>query len=680
MSKRLVSIALTISLILGMSSVPVGATQPKSSVALNAATAILENGFYIDELGQVMYPLRQCAEQLDYLTIWNEKDNSIVVSGESDVVELKIGEPSVTVNGKDLKMVSSPIMKEGKTFVPIEFLSNALDLIVGWNNKQQTLQINQPKENTEGYFAISEDAATQDKLDTYMKALQKHENFHGSILVAKEGKILINEGYGFSDLHQNTNNKSQTKFAIGSVTKQFTAMAIMQLNEKGLISVDDKISKYIGDFPNGDLITIHNLLTHTSGLKNYTELAGFLTVSPENKDPMVMANLIKDMPLEFQPGEQFKYSNTNYLLLGIIIEKITGRPLEDYLKQNIFDPLNMKDTGMSYSENNQSYDATAYSGYLEVVPVDDEALAQSYGAGNMYSTVEDLYRWDRALQTEQLVQKSTMDEIFKEHTAMSEQVAYGYGWMIGDDPIGKRIFHGGNTLGFTANIVRYIDEDMTIIILTNNAYYNVDGLADTLTSITLGREYQMPVALTEIKISNPDLYDSYVGRYEFISGTYMDIIKEDNNLYAQFTGQGIFEIFPETDSKFFAKSINMDIEFIINDNEEVTQAIFEQLGMKIVCNRAEEKEIVDVDLVVYDSYVGEYELAPGAIISILKEDKQLFAQLTGQDKFEIFPMSESEYFYKIIDANISFIKGPDGNVINLVLHQNGQDMPAPKIK
>ena len=684
MLKRLVSVILTISLVLGMSTITLGESQPQPRIMFNGTTISLEDEVYVNEEGQIMCPLRELAEKMDYLVIWNESDRSITLSKDSEIIKLKVGESRIIVNEENMDINSKPIIKEGKTFVPVELFSNALNLIVGWDNKQQILKINQPKENKEDFFTMSNDEKIQDELDTYMKALQKHHNFHGSVLVAKDGKVLLNKGYGFANFEQNTMNKSQTKFAIGSMTKQFTAMAIMQLSEKGLIDVEDKVSKYLTDFPNGDLITLHNLMTHTSGLKNYTEIKEFLTLKPESKDPMKVIDLIKDMPLEFEPGKEFRYCNTNYTLLGIIIEKATNMSFEDYLQKNIFAPLNMTNTGICYGESNELHDATPYSGYLEVVPVDDElVLTQAYGAGNIYSTVEDLYRWDRALKTEQLVKKETLDEIFTEHVAISEGGSYGYGWMIADTDNGKQILHGGNTFGFTSNIAKYIDEDLTIIILTNNGYFDISSLTESLANIVLNKDYEMPKAKKEIKIVNPELYDSYVGKFEFLNGAYIDIIRKDNKLFAQATGQDAFEIFPETNNKFFAKVIDASIEYKTNDKGEVTELIFEQIGIEFICKRVEdieEKVEVTVDSKIYDEYVGEYELIPGVIITITNEDNHIYAQLTGQDAFEIFPMSESEFFYKVVDANITFERDDNGKVTNLVLHQNGKDMPATKIK
>lgn len=683
-SRRIVSIVLLVSLLLGIPATTLGTPQANINILLDEEKVSLEDEIITNEINQIMLPLREIAEKLEYKVNWDGNTRSITLSKGSQIIELKIGETKVDVNGEILVLKSPPILKETKTFVPMELFSNALGLVIGWNGKHQVLKINQPEEKNESFFTISKDKDKQAELDAYIKALEKHQNFHGSVFVAKDGEVLLNKGYGFADFEQNTNNISQTKFAIGSITKQFTAMAIMQLNEKGLLSVEDKISKYFPDFPNGDSITIHNLLTHTSGLTNYTNLSEFLDIDLNNKDPMKTIELIKNLPLEFEPGKEFSYSNTNYVLLGMIVENITDMSLEDYLQKNIFTPLNMSNTGSYYIENNQFPDTTPYTGFLEIYPVDDElVLTQAYGAGNIYSTVEDLYRWDRALSTEQLVKKETLDKIFTEYITMPGAGSYGYGWMIADTDMGRQIFHGGNTMGFTANIARYPEKDLVVVILTNSAYYDTTSLTNALTSIVLDKDYEMPEVLKEIEIEDPNLYDNYIGKYEFIDGTYINITKIEDKLYAQVTGQNAFEILPLSNNRFFAKDVDIRIEFIKDEEEKITELVLEQLGMTFVCKRVEdieEKKEIEIDPKVYDNYVGEYELAPNVIIKITKEDNNLYAQLTDQDKFEIFPESEEEFFYKVVDAKITFQKDDTGNVTHLILYQNAQEIPANKIK
>ena len=683
MLKRIVSFLLIFSLIFGMASVSIGVEESSFKLLLNDKNISLEQNIYINEMGQLMIPLRQVAEDLDYEVSWNNIGQSIELKNNLNTVKLQIGNSKLSLNNKEIVLSTPPILKNSKTFVPTEIFSKALGLIVGWDSGQGVLSFNQRKENTEAFFQISDNKEITLELEDYMKAVEEKENFHGSILVARNDEILLSKGYGRADFTQNTLNKPGTSFAIGSVTKQFTAMAIMQLVEKNLINLNDKVSKYFPNLAHGDLITVENLLTHTSALVNFTELNQFFTMNSKDLTPMDMVDLIKDMDLEYTPGDGFKYSNTNYLLLVMIVENVSSLSLEEYLEKNIFTPLKMTSTGTAYGKNNKIHDASAYSGYIQVTPIDDSVLLRKvHGAGNLYSTVEDLYRWDRGLNTEKVVKKETLDKIFNEYVEVTDTVSYGYGWMIEEGEKGKQISHGGNTLGFTSNISRYTEENLTVIVLTNNGYYDVESITDDLSSIVLKKEYKMPVGLVEIEIDDYDIYNKYEGNYHFIQGTFLEIKRVEDKLYAQATGQPAFEIFPSAIDDFFAKIADIRIQFIVEDGE-VGMLVFNQLGIEIECYRAEaqeEKVIADIDTTIYKEYIGEYEMAPGVNVIITTSEKKIFAQVTGQESFEIFPMYEIEYFYKVVDATITFVKNQEGQVVNLVLKQQGQDMAAQKIK
>ncbi len=682
MKKRILSFILVLSMVLGMSTAIFGDTGLKPSIVVNGKQISLESS-YLDENGMLMIPLRSLLEKLNYKVKWDNDDKSVtLLKGEQEIV-LKIGSKELSVNGQISKMKNTPAIKDRKTFVPVELLDKSLNSVLGWNSKNQTLQMRDIKENKEEIFMSSHDKDIQQKLNVYMKALVNNENFHGSVLVAKEGEIILSEGYGYSDFTQNIENKPQTRYSIGSVTKQFAAVSILKLSETGLLNLDDKVSKYIPDFPHGDEISIHNLLTHTSGLVNYTDLQEFLTFDLTNKEPKKILELIEDMDLVAKPGEMFQYSNTNYLLLGIIIEKITGRTFEDNLKDMV-STLGMEDTGLIYGKGGGLNDATPYVGYLEVQEIDDDlVLTQAYAAGSMYSTVEDLYRWDRAIKSHKILHEKATNEMFKEHINILGAGDYGYGWMIDDTDMGREIYHGGNTLGSTSYIGRLEDKDITIIILTNNGAYNTTKLKNDLLAITLDKEYEIPRPLKAIEIKDKELYSKYAGKYEFINGTYLDIIEDDNKLYAQATGQPAFEIFPKTTTEFFARIAEINIEFKTNEEGKATELVFNQLGIEFTCKRVKDKEEkieVEIDPKIYDVYVGEYKLAEGVIVNITKEDDKLYSQITGQDKLEIFPSSETEFFYKVVDAKITFEKDDKGKVTSLTFSQMGRDMKSDKIK
>ncbi|MDR7871547.1 MAG: serine hydrolase [Tissierellaceae bacterium] len=685
MKKRVLSLILVITLVLGISLSAIGAAHP-IEVTLNDTELELENQVFINEEGKVMVPVREIAEVLGYEVSWDGLNKSVVLSKESNSIKFNIENTNVVSNGKDLNITTKSVIKNDKTFVPLELLSKGLNLVIGWDNKYQALNINEQLLNNEEFFKIIDDNDIKNKLDTYLRALEKNQKFFGSVLVAKNGEILINEGYGFSDVSQQTENKSQTEFAIGSVTKQFVSAAIMQLSEKGLIGVDDKISKYLPDFPKGDLITIHNLLTHSSGLVDFTSLTEVLMNVTEINDENDILEFVKDKELSFKPGEGFEYCNTNYLLLGLIVEEITNMNYEEYLKTNIFEPLNMNSTGFNYEDG--LHDATAYTGYLDVAPIDDELiLGIAFGAGNMYSTVEDLYRWNKALYAGEVVGIETLEEIFRDHIEIAPGAGhYSYGWMTFDFGFDKMTYHGGNTLGFTAEIARLNNSNIDIIILSNKGYVDLNTVKNNIINILFGAEVELPQAKVVIEIEDTSIYDKYVGKYELLPEMGIDtleILKVDEKLYAQVEGQGAAEIYPETETQFFATIANFEIEFIIDEDGNVNELIFKQypsinVNSKKIAHE-EQKEVFELDPEIRDRYIGEYELMPGANITIFIENEKFHAQVTGQQSMEIYPVSETEFSYRLADATIAFKFDQEGNVTGLVLEQAGMELPGTKI-
>ena len=232
---------------------------------------------------------------------------------------------------------------------------------------------------------------------TIASAQTKKNMFCGSVLVAKDGKILLSKGYGFANYSDNIPNTSTTKFKLASVSKQFTAMAIMILEEKGKLSTNDKLTKYIPDYPNGDKITIHNLLTHTSGIPDFTSMPLFdsIMTMPFTLDREIA--LFKNKPLDFEPGSKHQYSNSGYLLLSYIIEKVSGKSYGDFVKENIFVPLGMKNSGLYTNKEVLKKVANGYTdnaGKIENAQYVDMSIPS--GAGALYSTVEDMFLWDQS--------------------------------------------------------------------------------------------------------------------------------------------------------------------------------------------------------------------------------------------------------------------------------------------
>jgi CubicO group peptidase (beta-lactamase class C family) len=291
------------------------------------------------------------------------------------------------------------------------------------------------------------------------------ETFSGSILIAQDGKVLLSRGYGSADRELGISNTPQTRFRLGSVTKQFTAMAILILQSQGRLTVQDPICRYIEDCPTAwEDITIHHLLTHSSGITSMVMYTGSFPITP-----IKLIALLKDLSLDFQPGEKFSYSNCGYWVLGYIIEQVSGQSYKDFIQQTIFEPLEMQDSG--YEQDPPGLAVGYQNQYSIATPslMSDSSFA--YSAGALYSTVEDLYRWDQALYTDQLIPRELLDQMFTPHISQYPDVvgsvAYGYGWMVFDD-LGRRLVgHGGAIEGFRAWIIRYPGDHISIIGMSN---------------------------------------------------------------------------------------------------------------------------------------------------------------------------------------------------------------------
>lgn len=334
------------------------------------------------------------------------------------------------------------------------------------------------------------------KMDELLKIYNKHQIFNGSVLVAQHGKVVYKGGHGFADFEWEVPNEANTRHRIGSVTKQFTAVLILKLVEAGKLSLDDTVSSILSDYPKetGEKITVHHLLRHTSGIPNYTNRQWFEKYSMIAKTPTDFLEYFKDLPLDFEPGEKYKYSNSGYFLLGVIIEKVSGKSYEKMLREDLLDPLGMHDTGY---DNNQPLIVRRARGY-ELGPggfVNSNFIHMSlpYAAGSMYSTVEDLFLWDRALVAGKVLSAEMTEKMF---TAGKND--YGYGWIIqqkplpGQDEKNPFIWHGGGINGFNAMYVRYPSEGIVIALLNNTGSTNLRQVMGDMVKILYDQDVEPP--------------------------------------------------------------------------------------------------------------------------------------------------------------------------------------------
>jgi len=352
-----------------------------------------------------------------------------------------------------------------------------------------------------GFFNISYAQSKVDKLDKLISAYTEYGKFNGSVLIAEKGNVIYKKGFGMADMEWNIPNQPDTKHRLGSITKQFTAMLIMQLVEQGKLKLDVPISTYLPDYPkkNGDVITIHHLLTHSSGIPNMTSFPGFLkNVSRNAYSPMQLVNISADSTLQFKPGERFAYSNSGYLLLGYIMEKVTGRSYEQLLQENIFTPLKMNNTGYDHHESLLKNRARGYEkNGRRYVNADFIDMSVPYAAGALFSTVEDLYLWNQALYGNQLLRKENMALLFTKHISSGGD-HYGYGWSIGETPLGntaeriETIGHGGGINGFNTQLTRILSDKSFIVLLNNTGGAPLNEMTNAIAAILYDKSYDLP--------------------------------------------------------------------------------------------------------------------------------------------------------------------------------------------
>jgi CubicO group peptidase (beta-lactamase class C family) len=317
-------------------------------------------------------------------------------------------------------------------------------------------------------------------IDSYLSEMVNSGWFQGAVLVAHNGKIIISKGYGMADAAHGTPNSAQTRFRLASITKQFTAAAIMILQARGKLNVQDAICAHLPDCPDAWRdVTIAHLLTHTSGLPNYTD---FMSYEPSQMQPATPDQLIarfRNEPLLYPPGTTYSYENSDYVLLGRIIEQVSGQSYADFLHDAIFAPLQMRDSGMATGIGSDPGYAIGYGSVgAPAPPLDPSTL---FSAGSIYSTVEDMYRWDQALYTDALLPAALRSQMFTPYLR-----DYAFGWKVDRPGDRLRISHPGLIDGFATYIARYPDDQVTVIVLGNLDSADVVGIGDYLASLVFG--------------------------------------------------------------------------------------------------------------------------------------------------------------------------------------------------
>lgn len=402
-------------------------------------------------------------------------------------------------------------------------------------------------------------AAAQDvgRMHQVVRASAEQDAFAGAVLVARDGEILLDRGYGMANREWNIANTGDTKFRLASVSKQFTAVAVMILHERGLIDLDAPVKTYLPDAPAAwDKVTTRRLLNHTAGLPDFTRLNDYEAQKTQATTVEALIARFRDRPLEFQPGEKFAYSNSGYVVLTSVIEKVSGRPYADFISETLFQPLGMADSG---------YDSPAVilpgraSGYT---PADDGVVNADYvdmsvpqGAGGLYSTTRDLLKWERALFGGRVLQLSSLSEL-----TTPGRNDYALGLEVRTNGGDTIISHSGGIEGFNTYLGYDAARRMTVVVLGNLNGAAPEKLGGALMTLARGGTVTLPGERQAVALT-PEALRAYEGIYELAPTFALTLSVVDGRLMAQATGQKALELSAEAVDAFFLNAMDAQITF-----------------------------------------------------------------------------------------------------------------------
>ncbi|MGA3028961.1 MAG: serine hydrolase [Bryobacteraceae bacterium] len=515
------------------------------------------------------------------------------------------------------------------------------------------------------------------RMEQVIQSYVTNKTFMGSVLVARGDQVLLSKGYGSANLEWDIPNSPATKFRLGSITKQFTAVSILLMEERGKLKTDDPVKKFMPDAPAAwDKITIYHLLTHTSGIPSFTSFPDYASQEPFPTTPEKLVARFRDKPLDFQPGEKWSYSNSGYVLLGYLIEKVSGESYEKFVQENIFTPLGMKDSG--YDSNSaiiprraagyaHGKDGPVNAGYID--------MSVPFSAGALYSTTGDLLRWEQGLFGGKLLSAASLAKMttpFKEDYAcgLSVHTVNGH----------KAIDHGGGIEGFNTFLAWYPEDKLTVVALANLNGDAPQGIATRLAAIVHGDKAEpLPSEQKEVTVA-PEILRQYVGTYDLAPGFKLMMTMEGGQLMTQASGQARLPLFAASETKFFLKVVDAQVEFFKDDKGVVTYLVLHQGGRDMKAPRTSDKVAERTEIAVSPGilakYTGTFQIHPGFDLVITLEGGQLQSQATGQGKFPLFAESETKFFLKVVDAEIEFFTDDKGAVTHLVLHQGPAEFKA----
>ena len=427
------------------------------------------------------------------------------------------------------------------------------------------------------------DQAIAARIDAVVAPHYKAGEPGATLIVIKDGKTLLRKAYGMADVGNKVTMQPGATLRLGSITKQFTGVAIMMLADEGKLSVSDPITKFLPDYlTQGNIITIEHLLTHTSGIVSYTSKPDFDERSNKHMSVSQMIDYFKNDPLEFEPGTRFVYNNSGYFLLGAIIEKVSGQSYAKFVEQRIFAPLGMRHSAYEGHERELSQRAAGHSkdkGNFQ--PSAALSMSLPYAAGALVSTVDDLARWDAAVSSGKLLKAASWAQAFKPYTlADGTSTNYAYGWGVSEMRGAQVVSHGGGINGFSTYALRIPEKNIYVALLTNadGGLAQPSYVAKKAAAVALGDPYP---ELKAVRVDAAAL-DSVAGRYKIDEKTTRTVRRNDDHLLMQRGERPAVALYPLGGDRFFLKDSLTEFKFVRDAKGVASEFVIEEDGDKII--------------------------------------------------------------------------------------------------
>lgn len=530
-------------------------------------------------------------------------------------------------------------------------------------------------------FTTIKAQSLESKIDAILSNQFKSNETGVSALVAKDGKVLYRKAFGKANLELDVHMTSENVFEVGSITKQFTSVAILMLLEEGKLSLEDDITKFIPEYPTkGKKITVHHLLTHTSGIKSYTSMQSFGEVMMIDESPLKFIDFFKNEPMDFNPGEKYTYNNSGYFILGYIIEKASGITYQKFIQERIFDKIHMNSSYYGSHSKLIKNRASGYQNRGEFSNAQYISLTLPYAAGSIMSSVDDMLKWQTALNNNVFVKEATLDKAFKNYTLNDgNKINYGYGWSINEINNIPTIEHGGAIPGYLSMGVFVPSKKVYVILFSNcgcqsptNAALEITALA--IDSPKINKENSMQLSTAQL--------NKWVGAYQFNNDVIRYISLKENQLYSKREGSPeAFKIHPTSPNSFSFEDGFISYNFSMKEGKKTVlfkNRIDKAEGVFTDKKAPKDKEVITVAADLLKTYEGVFEIQPGFNLTISANKNQLYVQATGQQQFELFAESTTSFFLKVVKASVEFHENDQGKVNTLTLNQGGRAMMATK--